>query len=167
MDEERHGLGLRLGGDPRLNERSARWHQYIVEKQMCSKPQHETLIARYGKDHAVTHPEHWQKFVRDSKAEEKEINDRFLTENDEIQQKKGTSQCCYWACETPDGRQDKALLKCTGCGIVKYCCKDHQKLDWTWEHKGECTTNLPQFFKNDIEEDRQRNLSGDYSDYKL
>jgi len=34
--------------------------------------------------------------------------------------------------------------------------------DWTWEHKGECTSKAPEFVTREIEEDRQRNLRGNY-----
>jgi hypothetical protein len=101
-----------------------------------------------------------------NKLDERKINERFLSENDEFLKNEGADQCCYWACKTPNGReeQDLKLMTCTGCGIVKYCCKEHQKLDWKWEHKGECTLNLPEFLKQEIALDREKNLKGDYSE---
>lgn len=171
-DDERRQLGLRSTGDPRLNERAEKWGDYVQGRQMQFQFQTEALITKYGKNHNVTHPEHWQKQVAEMTADERELNDRFLAENDDIMKNQGTSQCCYWACETPNGRKDQGgrggtkLLKCSGCGIVKYCCKDHQLLDWKWEHKGECTTNVPTWLKEEYEQDRLNNLNGSYEDYK-
>ena len=89
----------------------------------------------------------------------------FLPEVDDVKSR-GVSQCCYWACKTPTGiGEEKKLLKCTGCGIAKYCCKEHQKLDWSWEHKGECTVNLPAWFVAEMEQERLDNINGNYEDY--
>ena len=89
---------------------------------------------------------------------------RFLAENDHVMKNQGASQCCYWACKTPNGCDGGKLLKCSACGIAKYCCKEHQQLDWKWEHKGECTASLPGWLKEEMEQDRLRNLKGDYDD---
>lgn len=165
-DDARSELGLRDSGDPRLNERARYWTDFIISENMQKKMKVESLIQKYGRDHGSTHPQHWHGLTREWGAEERQINDRFLAENDDVIRNKGASQCCYWACETPSGADGKKLLKCTGCGIAKYCCKEHQALDWRWEHKGECTLAVPDWFKQEIEQDRQRNLNGDYEDYK-
>jgi len=166
VHKERSRLGLRRGGDPMLNERSARWKEEVGGKQMYNTIRHEELTIKYGKDHARTHPEHWINLGKELKADERELNDRFLSEVDDVKSQ-GVSQCCYWACKTPTGiGEEKKLLKCTGCGIAKYCCKEHQKLDWSWEHKGECTVNLPAWFIAEMEQDRLDNINGSYEDYK-
>jgi hypothetical protein len=108
------------------------------------------------------HQQHWMAFMEESVAEERELNDKFLAETDEIMQNQGASQCCYWACKTPHGNDGRPLSRCTGCKIVKYCCKEHQALDWDWEHKAECTSVLPDWYKAELEADRERNLRGDY-----
>lgn len=170
-DEERMRLGLRPAGDPHLDERVERWKNFTMEKLMESRLKLDHIRMMYGENHMDTHPEKYDEYVQGLKAGERVINESFLKENDEIFQKEGASQCCYWNCKTPDGIVDsdgkkKKLMKCAGCGIAKYCCKEHQKLDWFWEHKGECTKNIPNFIKEDIASDRLRNLAGDYSDYK-
>eukprot|EP00956_Cyclotella_meneghiniana_P025425 scaffold53078_cov32-Cyclotella_meneghiniana.AAC.2 len=166
VDDERQTLGLRDGGDPMLDERSYRWKEFIQGKQMENRLQIDVLIQKYGRDHAKTQPHHWIELKKKFDKEEREINDRFLPEVDEVK-KKGASQCCYWGCKTPNGvSAGSKLLRCSGCGFAKYCCKEHQLLDWKWEHKGECTVNLPDWLNAEMEEDRKRNINGDYTDYK-
>ncbi len=163
VDRERIQLHLRNGGDPRINDRAYRWKDYSSEKQLQQQLQRDMLIYKYGKNHAKTHPEHWEKLWKEWDDDQLKINNRFLKENDEFMKNEGASQCCYWGCKTPNGIENKKLLKCTGCGIVKYCCPEHQKLDWKWEHRGECTSSIPDYIKCDIEHDREKNLNGDYS----
>ena len=164
---ERERLGVRCGGDPMLNDRSNRWRDFVQGKQMEQRFQIEDLVRKYGKNHAQTHPQHWIKLMNELKTGEREINDRFLAEVDEVKSK-GVTQCCYWACKTPNGLgEGKKLLKCAGCGIAKYCCKEHQIADWKWEHKGECTVNVPDWLNTEMDKDRLRNLNGDYEDYKM
>lgn len=166
VDDERERLGLRCGGDPMLNERAEKWGEYIQGKNMQKTLQRDMLIQRYGTNHAQTHPQHWTQLTTEWNAEEREINDRFLPEVDSVKNQ-GVTQCCYWACKTPNGLgEEKKLLKCTGCGIAKYCCKEHQLLDWKWEHKGECTVNVPDWLNEEMEQDHLRNLNGDYSEHK-
>lgn len=149
-----------------LNKRSEQWREYIQGKQMENQLGIDLLIQQYGRDHAKTHPQHWTQLSNQMSREEREINDRFLPEVDEVK-KQGATQCCYWGCKTPNGiGGEQKLLRCTGCGIAKYCCKEHQLLDWKWEHKGECMVNLPDWLNAEMEQDRVRNLSGDYEDYK-
>lgn len=162
---ERKLLGLRMGGDPGLNSRSERWSDLVDAEKMKGVLQRDNLNLRYGPDHIKTHPQYWVQFMKESKIKEREINDEFLAENDDIMLTKGTSQCCYWACTTPSGRDGNPLLRCTGCKIVRYCCKEHQSLDWKFEHKGECTCSLPDWYNEELQRDRERNLRGDYSDY--
>lgn len=150
-NEERQRLGLRPCGDHALNERSTKWGNLTTSKILEHKLEVERLVNTYGRDHAQTHPEHWREFMRKAAASEREINDEFLADDPEV------SQCCYWACENPNTSE---LRTCSGCAIVKYCCKEHQAQDWSWEHKGEC--RLPEFLKQEYEEDRKRNLAGNY-----
>ena len=165
-DNERQCLGLRSGGDPKLNERAEKWRYEVQEKQMQQVLHRDILILNYGKNHAKTHPEHWIKITSELKKDERDINNCFLPEIDNVK-KEGMTQCCYWVCRTPNGiGEETKLLRCTGCGIVKYCCKEHQLLDWKWEHKGECTVNLPDWLNREMEQDRLNNLDGDYADYK-
>lgn len=159
VDEERSTLGLRPGGDPRINERAEYWAEFIQDKQLQLRLENDINIQQYGKDYNETVPEIWEEMVRKKVVEEREINDRFLAD---VQRTfdEGASECCYWACTS----QPKAtkLLRCSGCIVAKYCSKKCQQLDWQWEHKGECTANVPQFVLDEIESDRQRNLRGDY-----
>jgi hypothetical protein len=71
----------------------------------------------------------------------------------------GVSHCCYWACANPSPEQ---LFKCKGCGVVKYCCREHQEQDWKWEHKVECTRSVPQYILDEMQSDKERYLRGDY-----
>jgi len=158
VNAERSALGLRVGGDPMFNEKADKWMEFINAKQMEGRLKNDLLIQKYGKEFTKTHPEHWQKFACESKDQEREINDEFLKDV-KATFDDGASQCCYYACDKPDA--DK-LFRCAGCGIAKYCSKAHQKSDWGWEHKGECTSQVPQFIRDEIEEDRNRNLAGNY-----
>ena len=162
---ERDSLGLRMGGDPELNNRSKRWSDLVDTENITKTLQRDNLILRYGRNHAETHPQYWARLTNEWKIKEREINDEFLAENDVIMLNKGASQCCYWACTTPNGHNGNPLLRCTGCNIVRYCCKEHQSRDWKFEHKGECTCSLPDWYNTELQRDRERNLRGDYSDY--
>lgn len=151
-DEERRRLGLRPCGDAALNARADKWGTLTSSKVMEVQIQRELLVKTYGRNHLKTHPEQWQNYKKNASESERQINDEFLAEEIEV------SQCCYWACEQPDAA---GLRTCAGCGIVKYCCKEHQAKDWAWEHKGEC--KLPTFLKQEYEEDQRRYLSGNYN----
>lgn len=150
-DEERRNLGLRKSGDEALDQRARKWSERTVQASMEVDLQRDLLIQRYGENHADTHPEHWQKLMQYMKASERAINDEFLQDFPEV------SQCCYWACKQSDA---KKLLRCSSCGIAKYCCKEHQTEDWKWEHKGEC--RAPEFLVFEYADGRKRNLAGDY-----
>jgi hypothetical protein len=155
INEERRQLNLRPCGDAALNGSADEWRDFIVEKTMMLQLTRDLLIQKYGRDHHITHPQHWKKWCRDADESELEINDKYLA------MKVETSQCAYWACDTPNAPN---LKLCMGCKIVKYCCKEHQAKDWVWEHQGEC--QLPQFFINEMQEDRARHLAGDYREIK-
>jgi hypothetical protein len=156
-DDERDCLHLRPCGDARLNAAGEKWKSLVVSKTLDQKLQLDLLIQRYGKNHAQTNPGQWLNFQREASADERQINNQFLTECKELFSQ-GASQCCYWACDNPDAPK---LLRCAGCKIAMYCCKDHQAKDWAWEHKGEC--QIPQFLKEEFEYDRQRHVAGDYT----
>ena len=47
----------------------------------------------------------------------------------------------------------------------KVLCKSHQRLNWKWEHKGECTVNVPSWLREEYARDRTNNLNGSYDDY--
>jgi hypothetical protein len=154
-DEERRNLGLRPSGDKALDQRARKWSNRTKEAILENVLQRDLLIQRYGKNHAQTHPEHWQQLRQDMRTKERAINDEFLQDTPEV------SQCCYWACQQPDNHK---LLRCSGCGIAKYCCREHQTEDWKWEHKGEC--QVPEFILAEYADDRKRNLAGDYKTRK-
>jgi hypothetical protein len=158
IDEEREDLGLRESGDPRLTQTALEWGDCMSDKRLQMQLEGDLIRQMCGEDHLKTDPEKWQQHSDKWDNYERIINDKFLA----IVEKTfgdGVSQCCYWACEHPNVEK---LLTCTGCGVVKYCSKEHQKLDWLWEHKGECTCQVPQYMKDDIERDRQNNLNGIY-----
>ncbi|GFH61089.1 hypothetical protein CTEN210_17565 [Chaetoceros tenuissimus] len=167
VNDERARLLLRPGGAPSINEMADKWQECISEQLLLLQLETDDLRSQYGGD--TDHPEYlakWHEYMKAKKFDEREINNRFLSENNEFLKNKGANQCCYWACKTPNGREEQEfqLRKCTGCGIVKYCCKEHQKLDWKWEHRGECTSNIPEFVQKEITMDRIKNLVGDYSE---
>lgn len=159
VDEEREMLGLRPGGDPRINKKAEEWADFIQEKQLQLRLEVDINRQRYGNNLLTDAPDVWEEMGRKNSIMEREINDRFLA----IVQRtldEGASECCYWACSTPAAEK---LLRCSGCRVAKYCSKEHHALDWKWEHKGECSQNVPQFVLDEIASDRQRNLDGDYS----
>jgi hypothetical protein len=150
---------LRPCGDAKLNKLALEWKDFITDKQLANVLKRDLLIQRYGKDHATTVPHHWENLCNEYDATEREVNDRFLAETEPSQLE--ASQCCYWACKEPDA---SSLFLCSSCRIVKYCCKDHQAKDWAWEHRGVC--RIPQFLKEEMEEDRNQHLAGDFSEVK-
>ena len=147
-NEERQKLGLRCGGDARLNQRAEKWGDRVLCGQLEAKMKVEQT---QGQGIPLS-------LRMELKTREKAINEELLADVAEVF-KKGASQCCYWACKNPDAEK---LSKCAGCGVVRYCSKEHQQLDWKWEHKWECTKSVPKFLLDEIEADRQRNLRGDY-----
>jgi len=161
VDEEREDLGLKPGGDPALNRKAEYWANYIQEKQLEGTLKSDILRQMYGKGDKETFDRKWAEYISEESLQEREINERFLADV-HATMIEGASQCCYYACNN-NGNDNTKLFRCRGCGIAKYCCKDHQEKDWKWEHKGECTCNAPEFVKKTIEEDRQRNLRGDYT----
>jgi hypothetical protein len=159
VDEERERLGLRESGDQRINQTALEWKDFISEKQLQLQLESDLIRQKYGKDYYKTDPDKWENFRDKCEEDERMINDKFLAMVAKTFQD-GAAQCCYWACEAPNAEK---LLTCTGCGVVKYCSKEHQKMDWLWEHKGECTCQVPEYIKKDIERDRQKNLNGIYA----
>lgn len=105
----------------------------------------DMLNMTHGEDHCTTHPQGWPNFTKELDANEHSINREFLQDTPQV------TECCYWACPNP---QSESLMRCTGCGIAKYCCKEHQQADWKWEHKGEC--RLPAFLQQEYAKDRSR-----------
>lgn len=83
-DEEWRQLGLREGGDPRLAERAEHWSDYILSNIAQEHMKIESLIEQYGRDDARTHPQHWNGLMREWTAEECQVNDRFLADNDDV-----------------------------------------------------------------------------------
>ena len=150
-DEERRSLGLRPGGDPRINDLADHWYATIMKEQMEAK-------RKFGELGDRADPFDRMDLMKELKANEKKLNDRFLADVDKAMSE-GASQCCYYACANP---AVETLYSCSGCGIVKYCSKKHQALDWKWEHKVECTKSIPQFVLDEIQSDRERHLRGDY-----
>ena len=156
VDEERSKLGIRLGGDDKLNSISTRCRQEVLTIFSKRNSELKSLAEKYGNNHAKTNPEAFADFKRNAIREEQEYNGNFLPEVDRLIQE-GISQCAYWACQNPSAPN---LRFCAGCRLVKYCCVEHQALDWEWEHKGECL--IPQFLKDEYKEDRERNYNGEY-----
>jgi hypothetical protein len=152
VQEERDRLGLRSIGDARLNEKSDYWGEIIRDKQMSMMLESESL-KRIKQTDPVRFNLLWRQMAAQGKKDERALNDRFLADIAGLQ----ASQCCYWKCQSPSAPK---LLLCTGCRIVKYCCAEHQQLDWQWEHKGEC--RIPDFLNKEFQEDRARNLAGNY-----
>lgn len=156
-DSQRLELGLREGGDPALNRRADQWTERIHGEQLTGQLRFDELRLRLGGDLRL-HPREWNRLKAELRAKERQLNDELLADVAKTL-KQGASQCCYWACAEPAA--DK-LLRCGGCGVAKYCSKEHQAMDWRWEHKLECSKSTPRFVLDEIESDRERNLRGDY-----
>lgn len=152
VDYERDILELRPCGIRQLNERAEKWGSLTKNKLLEQQLERDIMRQMNGEDYYIQNPEKWEQHAVRLKQEERQINEEFFQDPPKIE------QCCYFACESPDAEK---LLTCSGCGIVKYCCKDHQAKDWLWEHKGEC--RLPDFVKKKHEAERIRHLAGDYN----
>jgi len=150
INSERERLCLRYGGDARLNKRAEEWSDRLMSMQFAAMVKVKSIGIPFSLRAGMMFGE--------MKSSESAVNQEFLADVAQVF-KDGTSQCCYWGCEQPDAEK---LSKCSGCGVVKYCSKKHQALDWKWEHKFECTKSVPKLFLDEIEADRQRNLHGDY-----
>jgi hypothetical protein len=159
VDEERRQLGLRPSGVENFNQYADKWGFRTKEALLTMTLQDDLARQMNGKDYYTKNPHLWQERRREMDEIERDINVPFLQEVAEMKEM-GATECCYWACTTPNGDN---LLRCVGCKIARYCCKEHQAKDWKWEHRGECTVNVPEFVLDEIEGDRQRHLSGDYS----
>ncbi|KAK1760600.1 hypothetical protein QBC47DRAFT_367633 [Echria macrotheca] len=53
----------------------------------------------------------------------------FRENGDEVEEEEGCAGC---------GEREKELMRCTGCGGVRYCSKECQVKGWADGHKGEC-----------------------------
>jgi hypothetical protein len=129
-DAERRELGLRPVGDPALNAASDAFAQEVLGKRLEAQLTMEGLQQRAGGD-AEMQQRGFGGITQEMGDKESELNQRFLT-------LPACSQCAYWKCKTPAPAANDPLLKCGACKVVKYCCQEHQRADWTWEHKGEC-----------------------------
>lgn len=54
----------------------------------------------------------------------------------QVQVQQGARHCSVCNATTSEGGGH--LRKCAGCGMVAYCCKEHQKAHWKAQHKKEC-----------------------------
>ena len=54
-----------------------------------------------------------------------------------------SAQHCEHCHKTKDDLNMSALLRCSACKKVYYCCKEHQLLDWKSSHKKNCTFKKP------------------------
>jgi MYND finger len=158
-DEEREELGLRPGGDRRLTQHSELWGDEVRRRMMLMRSDMEMVRLEKGVDHYQKHPQEWAAKGAELKADERELNDGFLAAVAEVTAL-GASQCCYWGCDAPDAQE---LSRCSGCKIVKYCCAEHQKADWTWSHRVECSARVPKLLSTHYATQREAHLRGEYS----
>ena len=138
-DAERRELGLRPVGDPGLDAVSDAFEQEVQGKHMRFRLLQEEL----GSTSFAQIPLHIR---NELDADQNELNSRYLRLPE-------CTHCAYWKCSNP--LPASPLLKCSSCKLVKYCCHDHQKLDWAWEHKGECC--VPRGMQEEL--DREYSLS--------
>jgi hypothetical protein len=124
VDDERERLGIRLSGDPGLDQTGG--------------PIGDQLITRFSIDaHGVPVNDGSSpfSFPASAAAQIPTMNELRVAAAEHKSRTQCTS-CAYWACPCPTG---VPLTTCSKCKIVKYCGKDCQAADWKWEHKFECT----------------------------
>jgi len=159
VEMEREELDLRPGGDSRLDHFSDKWESKVEEPSLLRALQGDIACIQYGPRDLVEEAQKMNEYINNLPQDDRAMNAEFMRELKELKSK-GVSECAYWACENPS--TDK-LLVCAGCKFHKYCCKDHQRLDWVWEHRAECTPNVPKCVLVEVEATMKRNLAGDYS----
>ena len=158
VEMEREDLELQPGGDARVDDFSAKWESKMEEYAFLLSLQRDMAGIQYGPRDLVEAAQEMTEQMKHRAVNERSLNDEFFADLKELRTK-GASKCCYWACENHSSNK---LLVCTGCKFHKYCCKEHQALDWTWEHRAECTVNVPQCVLDDMAAEMERHLSGDY-----
>lgn len=159
LEEERQELGLLPGGDRRVDRFNEKWGSRVEDAQFLNMLQLDIACMQHGPNHFQENPHLLNGHAQKLKAEERNINDSFFIELKELKEQ-GASQCCYWACDNPNFGEK--LFTCAGCKFNKYCCKEHQSLDWTWEHRAECAATVPKHVLAEIEAKMKRHLAGDY-----
>ena len=160
VNDERINLGLKNAGDPRLDDHAQKWNDRVDGRLIMLELEHDMALMNHGRDYYVENPLAWKDECDRLDRDQRQINDE-LFQDLQILREQGVQQCCYWACDNEV--EERTLKRCTGCRFAKYCSKECQESDWIWEHRGECTANVPQFILDEMRVTLERNLRGDYS----
>lgn len=159
VEEERERLGLRQGGDAHVDRFSEKWVNEVEGKTLQMTLEDDVTRLQYGQDYYAKNPHRWNERIKQLSEDERKLNDSLLRELAELKGK-GAGSCCYWACKNPSSAD--RLLTCAGCKFHKYCCREHQALDWKWEHRAECSANVPKVLLDEMEATLAKQLAGDY-----
>ena len=121
-----------IRGHKEAQERSAAKRKQLKEFEQGIYSELQKQYAKEGKLEDLPPPEKLMSYFQKKAMEE----GHFDHLDRKVQASQGARHCSV--CNATKSEGGGALGKCAGCGMVAYCCKEHQKAHWKAQHKKEC-----------------------------